>query len=241
MFPMPRVGLHLAIYATFVAALAVATVRALQDEPDRLLTGMLAWSAVFGFGAGAYFAGGSSPDNLAATFFPWALALALLTIPALRSVRDASWRRPPIAAVACLFGFAIAVCALAHTPTPWGQLDRLQRTTPPILAVPRGQAFVASHTHRGERVAILGLLGHRLGYDIGVVNVSPYSNSLVIATVPQLDETIAALRAAGGHKVFVDLNLSEAELQRVLETAGFAYSGVGANGRIGLWIDRRAG
>ena len=241
MFPMPRLGLHLAIYATFVAALAVATVRALQGERDRVLTGMLAWSAVFGLGAGAYFVGRSTPDNLPAIFFPWSFALALLLITAIPGIRHASWRRPPLAATACLFGFLVMTCSLAQTPTPWGQLDRLQRTTPPILRAGHGQAFVAAHTHPGERVAILGLLGHRIGLNVGVVNVSPYSNSLVIATRAQLDDTIAALRAEGGRKVFVDLKLSEAELQGALEAAGFAYAGVGANGRIGLWVDRRAG
>jgi hypothetical protein len=85
-------------------------------------------------------------------------------------------------------------------------------------------------------------MGHRIGFNTGVVNVSPYSNSLVIATVPQLDETIAALRSEGGRKVFVDLKLDEgAGLQRALEADGFAYSGVGANGRVGLWVDQRAG
>jgi hypothetical protein len=241
MFPMPRLGLHLAIYATFVAALAVATVRAVQGERNRVLTGMLAWSAVFGLGAGAYFVGRSTPDNLPAIFFPWSFALALLLIPAIRSIRGASWRRPPLAAAACVFGFLVMACSLAQTPTPWGQLDRLRATAPPILAAPHGQAYVNAHTHPGERVVILGLLGHRIGFDTGVVNVSPYSNSLVIATADQLDETIAALRSEGGRKIFVDLKLSEAEEQGALEAAGFAYVGVGANGRVGLWVDRRTG
>jgi len=239
MFPMPRIGVHLAIYATFVGALAVATVRALQAEPDRLLTGMLAWSALFGFGAGAYFAGGSTPDNLPAVFFPWALALALLLIPAIRAVRSASLRRPPLAAATCLFFFGVMVCSLAQTPTPWGQLDRLGRTAPPLLARPHGQAFVAAHTRPGERVAILGLLGHRIGFNVGVVNVSPYSNSLVIATRDQLDETLAMLRAEGGRKVFLDMKLAEADIQGAVERAGFRFVGGDATGRTGLWVDRR--
>lgn len=239
MFPMPRVGLHLAIYATFVGALAVATVRAVRSEPDRLLTGMLAWSAVFGFGAGAYFVGNSGPENLPAAFFPWAFALALLLIPATRSIRDASWRRPPLAAAACIFFFGVMVCSLAQTPTPWGQLDRLRDTAPPILARPHGQAFVAAHTRPGERVALLGLLGHRIGFNVGVVNVSPYSNSLVIATPQQLDETLELLRAEGGRKVFLDMKLTDAEIQGEVERAGFAFAAGDAAGRTGLWIDRR--
>jgi hypothetical protein len=238
MFPMPRLGLHLAIYATFVGALAVATVRALQAEPNRVLTGMLAWSALFGFGASAYFVGGSAPDNLPAVFFPWALALTLLAIPAISAIRTASPRRPPLAAAACLFFFAVTVCSLAQTPMPSGQLDRLSRTAPPILARPHGQAFIAAHTRPGERVAILGLLGHRIGFNVGVVNTSPYSNSLVIATPRQLDETIATLRAEGGRKLFLDMKLTDAEIQGEVERAGFAYAGADAAGRTGLWVDR---
>ncbi|MGN6189020.1 MAG: hypothetical protein ACTHOE_08980 [Conexibacter sp.] len=241
MFPMPRLGVHLAIYATFVGALGLATVRALQAEPDRLLTGMLAWSAVFGFGASAYFAGGSTPDNLPAVFFPWALALALLLIPAVRAIHAASWRTPPLAAIACLFFFAVMACSLAQTPTPWGQLDRLGQTYPPLLARPHGQAFVAARTHPGERVVVLGLLGHRVGFNVGVVNVLPYSNGLVIATPRQLDESLALLRAEGGSKVFVDTGIADTEIQHEVERAGFAFAGTEPRGRVGLWVDRRGG
>lgn len=46
----PLFGVDLVIYLTYVAAIGVATVRALQRRPGRLLTGMLAWSGVFGLG-----------------------------------------------------------------------------------------------------------------------------------------------------------------------------------------------
>ncbi|HZV73109.1 MAG TPA: hypothetical protein VFF79_05270 [Conexibacter sp.] len=238
MYPMPRLGLHLVIYLTYVAALGVATVRALRAEPDRALTGMLAWSAVFGLGAGAYFVGRSTPDGLPAMFFPWSLTLALLMIPALRDVGSASWRRPPLAAIACVFGFLVTACSLVQTPTPWGQLHRLQHTIAPILAKPIGQPLVAQHTRRGEPVAILGLLGHRIAANLGIVNVSPYSNSLTMPTAEQLDETVAVLRRAGGRKVFLDLVITSGDMQRALEDAGFAYTAGEADGTTGLWVDR---
>jgi hypothetical protein len=241
MFPLPQLGLYLAIYVTFVAAIGAATARALRAEPDRLLTGMLAWSGVFGLGASAYFVGRSTPDNLAATFLPWSFALALLLIPAVESLRTATWRRPPLAATICVFGSLVAACSLAQTPTPWEQAERLQQTVGAILARPHGQGFIAQHTHPGEHVAILGLLGHRVGVNADVVNVSPYSSSLVIASEEQLDDVIAALRAEGGRKLFLDLKLDQADVQHAVETAGFRYVGVGARGRIGLWVDRRAG
>jgi hypothetical protein len=61
---MPLLGLHVAIYLTYVAAIGTATVRAVRGEDGRLLTGLLAWSGVFGLGVGAYFAGRSTPDDL---------------------------------------------------------------------------------------------------------------------------------------------------------------------------------
>ena len=237
MYPMPTLGLHLVIYLTYVAALGVATVRMLRAEPDRLLTGMLAWSGTFGLGASAYFAGRSTPDGLPTMFFPWSFALALLLIPALHALATASWRRPPIAAAACVGGFLVMAGSLVQTPMPWEQLHRIQRTTAPILAEPTGQPFVARHTRPGEHVALLGLLGHRIAANLHVVNVSPYSNSLTMPSEEQLDETIGVLRRAGGRKVFLDLVITSGDMQRALEDAGFTYVAAEPDGTTGLWVD----
>jgi hypothetical protein len=237
LYPMPTIGLHLVLYVTFVAAIGVATVRALRADADRLLTGMLAWSGVFGLGAGTYYVGRSTPDDLIAIFFPWSFALALLLIPALRSLAGASWRRPPLAAAACVFGFLALACTLAQTPTPWEQLDRLDRKAPAILAAPLGQRFVAEHVQRGEPVAILLLLGHRIGVNVGVDNVSPYANSVSMPTVEQLDEAIVALREAGGSKLFVRPSYTTKEMQQALVNAGFTTVDADARGFTALWVD----
>ena len=234
-YPMPTLGLHVVIYLTYVAALGTATVRALRADPDRLLTGMLAWSAVFGLGVGAYFAGRSTPDGLPAMFLPWAFTVALLLIPAVRSIAGASWRRPPVAATACLLGFLAMACSLVQTPMPWEQVQRLQRTTRPILAEPLGQPLVAQHTRRGESVAILNLLGHRIGANLGVVNVAPYANAESMPTAEQLEETIAALRAAGGDKVFLDREIAVDHLLQALADAGFRP--MDTRGRAMLLVD----
>ena len=238
---MPTIGLHLVVYLTYVAALGAATVRLLRGEADRLLTGMLAWCAVFGLGAGAYFAGRSTPENLVATFFPWSFALALLLIPALRSLDVAWWRqRAPVAAIACVFAFLVAACSLAQTPTPWEQLDRLQRSGRPVLAEPAGQRFVARHTRRGESAAILVLLGHRIGVNLGVADVSPYSNSIAMPSTEQLDEAIAALRSAGGKKLFVVTSFTAPDMTQALADAGFARAGEDAREKTALWVDAGA-
>ena len=49
---LPVIGISTVIYLTYVAAIRVATVRAVNGEPDRLMTGLLVWSGIFGLGVG---------------------------------------------------------------------------------------------------------------------------------------------------------------------------------------------
>src|SRR4029077_13382406 len=55
--PMPTLGLHWALYATYAAALLIAAVRFVRAAPDRTLTAMLAFAGTFGLGPGMYFVG----------------------------------------------------------------------------------------------------------------------------------------------------------------------------------------
>jgi hypothetical protein len=222
-FAMPVIGLHTVVYVTFVAAIGVATARALRAAPDRLLTGMLAWSGVFGLGAGAYFAARSSPENLVAVFFPWSFALALLLVPVVRSLGVAWWRqRPAVGAVFCVFGFLVMACSLAQLPTPWEQLDRLQHRRAALYAQPLGQSFVAKHTNRGDAAVVLVTLGHRIGVNLGIDDVSPYAEAYSIPARAQLDDVIAALRAAGGRKLFIDGTRVDSAMLAALHRRGFA-------------------
>ena len=75
-------GLHIVVYLTYVAAIVTATVRSARGASNRVLTGMLAWSGIFGLGAGSYFVGRSHPEALIASFSAWAFSLALLTVVA---------------------------------------------------------------------------------------------------------------------------------------------------------------
>ena len=239
-FEMPVIGLHTVVYLTFVAAIGVATVRALRADADRLLTGMLAWSGVFGLGVGGYFAGRSSPENLVAVFFPWSFALALLLVPVVRSLGTEWWRRrPAVAAVFCLFGFLVMACSLAQLPTPWGQLDRLRQSGPAIYAAPPGQAFVAAHVRRGESAAVLIGLGHRIGRNLGITNVSPYAELLSMPAREQMDETIAALRAAGGTKIFVSVSSVDDEMLRALQDDGFTPGAIDQRSGVAVLTDSR--
>jgi len=227
MLPMKPLGLHLVVFATFAAAATLATVRTVNRDPDVVFTGMLGWSGIFGLGAGAYFVGRSHPDVLVNLFSAWALALSLLAVAAVRALAARPSRRPHAVELAVLVGFGLAVASLAQTPAPWSQLERLADDTP--TAVFRDNAythFLAAHTRRGERVAILNAGGHRYAYDLGLDNVSPYASSLAIVTVHQLRTTVDALRAAGGRKLFVALPATDPAAIAYLQRHGFAVARV---------------
>lgn len=206
MLPMPLLGFHLVVYLTFAAAIAVATVRALAGAAQRSLTALLAWAGVFGLGAGSYFAGRSHPEVLISLFSAWALALALLLVVAVRAILARADRRLAVAEVALLAACALAVCSLSQTPVPWTQLDRIGRSAPtPQLQLAEGRAFVAaSRVRRGEHVLILIAMGHRIAYELGLVNVLPYVGMTSMPAEPQLQEALHALRAAGGTRIFID-------------------------------------
>jgi hypothetical protein len=250
MLPMPELGLHTILYVTFAAALAVATVRALGaarapgDDPDRerVLTGALAFSAIFGLASGSYYAGRSHPEVLVTSFAIWSFALALLTVVVVRrlAARPARWPEP--AAAACLVAFCVAVCSLAQTPTPWSQIERLGDTTEAVLRTPAGQAFVTANAERGERVAILLTLGHRIAENVGVQNVAPYTSAGAMPAREQLADTIAALRDEGGRKLFTFApaeGFAIPDLHADLEAAGFRLEANDAEGRFELWVDGR--
>jgi hypothetical protein len=218
----PRVGLHLILYVTYVAAIGLATVRALQGSGDRALTGMLAWAGIFGLGSAAYFIGRSSPDTLKYVFSPWALTLALLTVAVVRASADSPSRRPTIAALAVLVGLGLTICSLAQTPLPWTQLERVQAPFRPWRLRPKAnplqppadaqtRQFVAGVAdgrtriviRRGAPVAIMTTLGHRVADAYGVVNVSPFTGLLSTPTKEQVNMVVDALRAAGGNTILL--------------------------------------
>jgi len=240
MLPMPALGLHTLIYVTFAAALAVATVRALRGDEDRTLTGVLAFVAVFGLGSGSYYAGRSHPETLIVSFAAWSLALALLTLLAIRrlcarAAHGHGWPEP--AAALCLLAFCVAGCSLAQTPAPWSQADRLRASGDAIFHAPAGQPFVAEHVRRGEHVAILLQLGHRIAENVGVTNVSPYTAAFATPAVSQLQDVVRALRREGGTKVFVPTTPSAVpDVRPTLAADGFGRVDAEVDGAE-LWVD----
>ena len=129
-WPLLRiVGLPLAIYLTYAAAIGVATVRAIRGAPDRTLTGMLVWSGIFGLGSAAYYMGASTILAVATLFPAWGLSLALLTVVAVRHIATRRERIPSVPALAALFGIALIGTFVFMPPArlaPWTQVERIE-------------------------------------------------------------------------------------------------------------------
>jgi hypothetical protein len=220
--PMPTAGFHLVLYATFAATIGVAAVRFVKHERD-LLTSMLAWIGIFGLPAGSYFAGRSDLVKLVALFSAWSLALALLVVVVVRDLAAREWRRPDLAGLLVLFGFGIAVASLHELPTPWSQVTRLgSATATPLYAQTAAKRFVATHTRRGERVAILIAMGHRLARDLDLVNVTPFSYIQMIVTQPQMQIELDTIRREHATKLFVRDDEIAPGHRAFLTQAGFA-------------------
>lgn len=201
--PVPRAGLHLAIYATFFAAAAVATVRVVRGAQDTLLTGMVAWSGVFGLVAAGYYVGRPDELKLVSMFGAWGFALALLAVVCVRSLAARAWRRPALADLLVLFGCALAVLSIGRFPQPWDELERLTRAWPAPQYRPAAEAFIRERTAPGEPVTILLPMGHRMAYDLGLRNVAAYGLTNAIVTREQLDRVIEEARREGVHEIFV--------------------------------------
>jgi hypothetical protein len=206
--PMHTLGLHWALYLTYAASLVVAAVRYVRGEPDRTLTGMLAFAGVFGLVTAMYFVGRSSQFQLMLLFPAWGLALALLAWTAGRALRSAAGqrdrlRRLLVPAGAALIGFGVMISATDRLPPPWRQVERLQDGGPAIYDETAAQDFIKSRTSPGEDVLIIGTpLDHRVAERAGVSNVSPLNGLFSLITRDQADLAIDQLEDNGGDLVF---------------------------------------
>lgn len=224
LWPLLRLfGLPLVAYLTYAAAIGVATVRALRGAQNRTLTGMLAWSGIFGLGSAAYYMGASTILAVATLFPAWGLSLALLAVVAVRRLAARRERLPGVPALAALFGFALIASFIFIPPArlaPWTQVQRLTAPLAPYsppdaepLAAPDEagfRTFVSSIAdgrghfvvRRGAPVAFLTATGHLLADAYGIRDVVPYTGRSVF-TAEELDDALRRLREAGGNTVIV--------------------------------------
>ena len=242
MLPMPHLGLHLVVYATCAGALTLATARAMTSDEDRALTGLLAFSGIFGLGVGAYYTGRSHPEALINVFSAWMLALCLVAVVAVRALAARASRRPTVAEVTVLAVLGLTICSIGQTPTPWGQIQRLRDKTPVPVFVHNGiERFVARETTRGEHVLLLMPFSHRYAYDLGLVNVSPYASIESIPTFRLLDEAIAALQRAHGTKAFLWYPDTAQSVVDHFELAGYKLTHVDKRTETVELVDEGAG
>jgi hypothetical protein len=239
-WPLLRIlGLPLAIYLTYAAAIGVATVRAMRGARDRTLTGMLVWSGIFGLGSAAYYMGASTILAVATLFPAWGLSLALLTIVAVRHIASRRERIPSIAALAALFGIALIGTFVFMPPArlaPWTQVARIESEpvyapddaepleAPSAAAFKRFVSSTADDQGRfvvrsGAPVAFLTATGHLLADAYDVRDVVPYTGRSVF-TEDQLDEALERLDAAGGNTVLVPRLILE-RVAAALDRRGF--------------------
>ena len=237
--PTPDSGLHIIIFMTFVATLIVAALRIRSAHPGRTISGALTFSGTFGLGAGAYYMGRSLPEVLAALFSAWGLATTLLCLLTLRGLRDPASRRRiwpsralPVAAALLLLG--LFATAIDQFPAPWTQWRRLTASSHTLLFnTSPAVRFIRATTRHGESVALLTGLGHLIGRDAGVIDISPYSHPDGIVTYEQVDEVIDTLHADDGDTVFTGGVV--AEVGQILTARGFRVIAQDPSSSLSMW------
>ena len=203
---MSSLGLHWALFATYAAVLVMAAVRYVRHEPDRVMTGMLAFSGVFGLVTGMYFVGRSLQIQLLLLFPAWGFALALAAWNAARSLRRARLepvrlRRLLVPCCAALIGFGMMVAAISHLPQPQQQIDRLRNGGTPRDLGP-AERLVEFWTTPGEHILLIGTSPEHLVADRAhVVNVSPLNGVTSLISPAEADRSLDQLKAEGGDLV----------------------------------------
>jgi hypothetical protein len=200
--PLPTWGLHIGIYATFVAALVTAVVRASQRHEGRTLTGMLAWSGVFGLFAGSYYVGRPDVYKLTSILSLWSFALTMLTVACVLELSARGWRRPTLPQLLVLFGFGLSLCALSRPPLPQEEIARLTKPYPAPQYEAAARRFVRTHSRSGETVALLIPMGYRISHALDLRNVAPYGFMNAIVTRAAMRTLIATLRREDVRTVF---------------------------------------
>jgi hypothetical protein len=206
--PMSSLGMHWLLYATYVAALLMAAVRYVRNDPDRVLTAMLGFSSIFGLVTGMYFVGRSSQYQLMLIFPAWGFALALVAWSAARALRSVAGdrtrlRRLLIPACLALAGFGVMVAAIDRLPPPQRQIERLHAGGTAQDLGP-AERLIEAHAQPGEHVLMIGVGGpeHLVADRAGVVNVSPLNGTTSLISPAEANRSLDQLEDEGGTLVF---------------------------------------
>jgi hypothetical protein len=226
----------------------IAAVRYVRNEPDRVLTGMLAFSAVFGLVTGMYFVGRSLPFQLFLLFPAWSFSLALVSWSVAHSLRAAAsdrlrLRRLLLPGFAVLAGFGVMVVSIDHLPQPQRQIDRLRAGGTPTDLTPTIN-YVESQTQPGEDILLLANAPDHLVADrAGVVNVSPLNGRLSLFSPSDADRALDQLEDSGGNLVIerasalppVGIAFGVPELATILRQRGFTLVAENTGLQLRVW------
>lgn len=211
--PLTLLGLHLALYTAFAAAIACAAVRLARHDGDAALTGMLAWAGVFGLTAGAYFIGRPDVYRLVSMLSAASFALSLIVIASFRDVpADRRWRPTPAGALV-LFGLALSAATLSHLLPPQREIARLTAPQPPLQYRAAVERFIGAHARRRATVMILVPMSYRIAYDLGLRNVAPYAMENAIVTRRQMETLLGAARRQHVRQIFTPMPGSRLALE----------------------------
>ena len=208
LLPMPKYGLHWALYFTYAGALVLGAVRRARGEPDRTLTALLIFAGVFGLTSGQYFAGRSVPSQLIVLFPVWGFAIALLAWAVFEAVRELSDgtaipRRWLVPIFAVLATFGVMLSTVNRVPLPWQQVERLSDEGPASYELSNEEAFIERRTKPGEPVLIVATpLDFRVAERAGVRNVSPSVGGGGISSPAAVLRAKDNLTDEGGTKMF---------------------------------------
>lgn len=246
--PMPSLGLHWALYATYTAALLMAAARYVRREQDRVLTGMLGFSGVFGLVTGMYFVGRSLQFQLMLLFPVWGIALALVAWASFLALRSAAsdrvrLRRVLVPATAALIGFGVMVASIDRLPQPQQQVDRLRHGGKPLNLEPT-ERFVEAWTHPGEDVLLIATApDHLVADQTSVVNVSPLNGVTSFFSPEEADRSLDQLQDSGGNTVIERLSglpprgfaFGVPEVATILRQRGYVLVGEDPDLHLRVW------
>jgi hypothetical protein len=252
--PMSSLGMHWLLYATYSAALLIAAVRYVRHDPDRVLTAMLAFSAILGLVTGMYFVGRSSQYQLMLIFPAWGFSLALVAWTAAGALRSAGGdrlrlRRLLIPACLALIGFGVMVAAIDRLPRPQQQLDRLEAGGTGADLGP-SERFIEARTRPGEDILLIGFGPEHLIADrAGVVNVSPLNSVTSLISPAEANRSIDELEDSGGNLVIERVSalppggfiFGVPEFAEILRQRGFALISEDPGSGIRVWRHVPAG
>jgi hypothetical protein len=223
MLPMPAWGLHWVLYGTFMACVVTSLRRlsALRREgaapaaPDagreRVTSGALMFTGIFGAGALTMYVGRSHPAVLIGMFPAWALALVLLSWLTLRGFGSAARRARPVMGWVIPTALAVAAYALCvgeALPHPHPRYDMSEgsdlgaQNVAGVTDAARLGALVRESATPGEKVVISWPAGHLIAERAGVDDVFPFAHVDSIILERQVEAVFDRIRAERVSKYF---------------------------------------